>query len=468
MQVPGYNIAKIGNQHINIIEAIIKILFLFFIILSTILLLRFFDLGSFDKINLNAMVIKINNKTNPIYLHNKLSENNNFLSFIKSSDRVKHIEKISMKIISIKLIFLLIIFLSFSFIFYLLGYYNILFYIFIIKYLKFLNLKTLYLTLYALQCEYGESSAMKKESKKIVVLIPCYNESKTIAKVIRDYKNVLPEADIYVYDNNSIDGTDKIAEKAGAIVKYEYRQGKGNVIRSMFRDIDADCYLMIDGDDTYPAENAKEMCDIILNGKADMVIGDRLSSTYFTENKRPFHNLGNKMVRFLINKLFKNNIKDIMTGYRAFSYEFVKGFPVLSKGFEIETEMTIHAVDKNFKLVEIPISYRDRPKGSVSKLNTYSDGFKVLKTIATLFKEYKPASFFNILSFIFLVLALILGIPVVSEYFKTGLVPRFPTLIVASIVLLVALLLCITGIILQVIVKKHKQLYELYLNFLRK
>ena len=307
---------------------------------------------------------------------------------------------------------------------------------------------------------------MKKNDKKIAVLIPCYNEAKTIEKVVKDYKSVLPNADIYVYDNNSNDKTDEIAKKAGAIVRYEYRQGKGNVIRTMFREIDADCYLMIDGDDTYPKENAKEMCNLVLSGKADMVIGDRLSSTYFTENKRPFHNLGNKTVRFLINKLFKNNIKDIMTGYRAFSYEFVKSFPVLSKGFEIETEMTIHAVDKNFKLIEVPVTYRDRPEGSVSKLNTYSDGFKVLKTIATLFKEYKPAAFFNIISIICLIIALILGIPVVIEYFNTGLVPRFPTLIVSGIALLVALLLCITGIILQVIVKKHKQLYELYLNLI--
>ena len=307
---------------------------------------------------------------------------------------------------------------------------------------------------------------MKKNDKKIAVLIPCYNQAKTIEKVVKDYKSVFPNSDIYVYDNNSNDKTDEIAKKAGAIVRYEYRQGKGNVIRTMFREIDADCYLMIDGDDTYPKENAKEMCNLVLSGKADMVIGDRLSSTYFTENKRPFHNLGNKTVRFLINKLFKNNIKDIMTGYRAFSYEFVKSFPVLSKGFEIETEMTIHAVDKNFKLIEVPVTYRDRPEGSVSKLNTYSDGFKVLKTIATLFKEYKPAAFFNIISIICLIIALILGIPVVIEYFNTGLVPRFPTLIVSGTALLVALLLCITGIILQVIVKKHKQLYELYLNLI--
>ncbi len=275
-------------------------------------------------------------------------------------------------------------------------------------------------------------------------------------------------ADIYVYDNNSKDNTDKIAAKAGAIVRYEYKQGKGNVIRSMFRDIDADCYIMVDGDDTYPVENGKEMCDLILDGKADMVIGDRLSSTYFTENKRPFHNFGNKIVRFLINKLFKNDVKDIMTGYRAFSYEFVKSFPVLSKGFEIETEMTIHAVDKNFKLVEIPVTYRDRPEGSESKLNTYSDGLKVLKTIATLFKEYKPSLFFSLISFILLVMSLVLGIPVFIDYFKTGLVLRFPTLIVSSMILVLAILLWVAGIILEIINKKHKQLYELYLNMIKR
>ena len=309
---------------------------------------------------------------------------------------------------------------------------------------------------------------MKRENKKIAILIPCYNESKTIEKVIKDYKKVLPDADIYVYDNNSTDGTDQIARKAGAIVKYEYKQGKGNVIRSMFRDIEADCYLMIDGDDTYPAESAKEMCNLVIEGKADMVIGDRLSSTYFKENKRHFHNFGNRIVRFLINKLFHNSIKDIMTGYRAFSYEFVKGYPVLSKGFEIETEMTIHAVDKNFKLVEIPVMYRDRPDGSVSKLNTYKDGLKVLKTIGSLFKEYKPGLFFGIISFIYLIVSLIIGVPVFLEYFKTGLVPRFPSLIVSGICLVIALLLWVCAIILQVIVKKHRQLYELYLNMIKR
>ena len=308
---------------------------------------------------------------------------------------------------------------------------------------------------------------MKKN--KIAVLIPCYNESKTIEKVIKDYKKELPEADIYVYDNNSSDGTDKIAIKAGAIVKYEYKQGKGNVIRSMFRDIDADCYLMIDGDDTYPAENAKEMCNYILDGKADMVIGDRLSSTYFTENKRPFHNFGNVLVRKLINTLFKSNVKDIMTGYRAFSYEFVKTFPVLSKGFEIETEMTIHSLDKNLLLKEIPVEYRDRPAGSESKLNTFSDGFKVLKTIARLFKEYKPTIFFSIFGLLFFIISLLFGIPVFRDYFKTGLVERFPTLIFSGFMLMISVLSFICGIILEVVVKKHRQLFEyIYINTKRK
>lgn len=303
---------------------------------------------------------------------------------------------------------------------------------------------------------------MKKSS--IAVLIPCYNESKTIEKVVKDYKKVLPDATIYVYDNNSNDGTDVLAKKSGAEVRYEYRQGKGNVIRSMFRDIDADCYLMIDGDDTYPAESAREMCDLVLEGKADMVIGDRLSSTYFQENKRMFHNFGNVLVRKLINFIFNNNVKDIMTGYRAFSRDFVKGFPVLSKGFEIETEMTIHAVDKNFKLVEVPVQYRDRPEGSVSKLNTVSDGIKVLKTIGALFKEYRPALFFNIFASIVLLVGIIIGIPPFADYFKLGVVLKFPSLIFACFLVTVAILLWITGMILQVIAKKNKQTYELYLN----
>lgn len=306
------------------------------------------------------------------------------------------------------------------------------------------------------------------EMSSIAVLIPCYNESVTIKKVIEDYKKALPEATIYVYDNNSSDGTDEIVRKAGAEVRYEYRQGKGNVIRSMFRDIDADCYLMIDGDDTYPAENARHMVDLVLNKGVDMVIGDRLSSTYFTENKRPFHNLGNRMVRGLINKFFKSNVKDIMTGYRAFSRVFVKSFPVLSKGFEIETEMTIHALDKNFLLEEIPVTYRDRPEGSESKLNTFSDGFKVLKTIANLFRDYRPMTFFGFFSAIFDLTALGLFITVLMEYFETGLVERFPTLIVSGVLAMIGILLWVCGLILQVITKKHRQLYELMLNQIKK
>ena len=299
---------------------------------------------------------------------------------------------------------------------------------------------------------------------KIAVLIPCYNESKTIAKVVKDYKEALPEADIYVYDNNSVDETDKIAKEAGAIVRYERRQGKGNVIRSMFHQIDADCYLMIDGDDTYPAENARQMCDEVLSGEADMVIGDRLSSTYFEENKRPFHNIGNVTVRYLINKLFHSNVRDIMTGYRAFSRDFVKMFPVLSKGFEIETEMTIHALDKNMLLKEIPVTYRDRPAGSVSKLNTYSDGMKVIFTIFRLFRDYKPLLFFSCISVVLRAVAAILFVPVFYEYLQTGLVPRYPTLIVSGFIVLLAMLLWACGLILEVLVKKHRQMFEILRN----
>ena len=306
------------------------------------------------------------------------------------------------------------------------------------------------------------------KTSKIAVLIPCYNEAKTVGKVIKDYKKHLPSADIYVYDNNSTDGTDKIAKSEGAIVRYEYRQGKGNAVRSMFKDIDADCYLIVDGDDTYPAENAKEMCDLVINKNVDMVIGDRLSSTYFKENKRRFHGFGNKLVRWLINILFKSNIKDIMTGYRAFSYDFVKTFPVLSKGFEIETEMTIHALDKNMLIKEIPVNYKDRPAGSESKLRTFSDGFKVLKTVARLFKEYKPMAFFGLISILFLLIFLIMFIPVLIEYFKTGLVPRFPTLIFSLFMLLISILLFSCGIILEVVVKKHRQLLEIILINTRK
>ncbi|MBQ9765774.1 MAG: glycosyltransferase [Lachnospiraceae bacterium] len=302
---------------------------------------------------------------------------------------------------------------------------------------------------------------------KIAVLIPCYNESTTVEKVVSDFAKALPEATIYVYDNNSTDGTAEIAAKAGAIVRYEYRQGKGNVIRTMFREIEAECYIMADGDDTYPAEFAKEMADLVLMGKADMVIGDRLSATYFTENKRAFHNFGNKLVRKLINTLFKGNIRDIMTGYRAFSYEFVKSFPILSNGFEIETEMSIHALDKRFKLCEIPVTYRDRPEGSVSKLNTYKDGMKVLKTIVTLFKDYKPMAFFGLLGLLFMLVGLLFFIPVLYEYVVMQYVYKVPTLVVSVGFMIIGSLLEMCGLILDSVAKKHKILFELYLNSLR-
>lgn len=295
---------------------------------------------------------------------------------------------------------------------------------------------------------------------KIAVLIPCYNESKTIAKVVNDYKRVLPEAVIYVYDNNSTDGTDEIARRAGAVVKYEYQQGKGNVIRKMFREIDAQCYLMVDGDDTYPADCADKLVEKVLDHGADMVVGDRLSSTYFTENKRPFHNFGNSIVRKSINVLFKSDIKDIMTGYRAFSFQFAKTFPVLSKGFEIETEMSIHAIDKNMQIENVVIEYRDRPEGSVSKLNTYSDGFKVLRTIMRLFRNYKPLAFFGTLAVVLLLIAVGFFIPVLNTYLETGLVPQFPTLIVCGFVAMAAVQSFFAGMILSSIVQKNRQDFE--------
>lgn len=302
---------------------------------------------------------------------------------------------------------------------------------------------------------------------KIAVLIPCYNESQTIAKVISDYKEALPQATIYVYDNNSSDGTAEIAKNAGAVVRYEHRQGKGNVVRSMFRDINAECYLMIDGDDTYPAEHAQEMADLVLNSNADMVIGDRLSSTYFSENKRPFHNVGNTLVRKLVNVIFKGNVEDIMTGYRAFSPLFVKSFPVLSEGFELETEMTIHALDKNLSIKAVPVSYRDRPDGSESKLNTFSDGFKVLKTILLLFKDYKPLPFFSFVAFFLMLISSVLFVPILTEFFKTGLVPRFPTLIVSGFIMLAALLSFFCGLILDTETKKARQDFEFKLNLIQ-
>ena len=298
---------------------------------------------------------------------------------------------------------------------------------------------------------------------KIAVLIPCYNESKTVEKVITDFKNVLPEATIYVYDNNSTDNTAALAEKAGAVVRHEYQQGKGNVIRRMFREIDAECYIMTDGDDTYPAEYAREMVDKVLNKNVDMVVGDRLSSTYFEENKRPFHNFGNSIVRKSINFLFKSEIKDIMTGYRAFSYQFVKSFPILSKGFEIETEMSIHAIDKNMFIENVIIEYRDRPEGSESKLNTYSDGMKVLLTIFRLYRNYKPIKFFGIITLLLAIISIGFFIPVVLTYAETGLVPNFPTLIVCGFTMTAALLSLFTGMILQTLRQKDRQDFEMNL-----
>ena len=301
----------------------------------------------------------------------------------------------------------------------------------------------------------------------VAVLIPCYNEAVTIAKVIDDFKRELPGARIYVYDNNSSDGTGRIAEEHGAIVRVERRQGKGNVVRQMLRDIDARYYVMVDGDDTYPAENAREMVDGILSGRAHMVIGDRLSSTYFTENKRPFHNMGNRMVRGLIDMLFKSDIQDIMTGYRAFSFEFVKTFPVLSKGFEIETEMTIHALDKKMGTMNVVVTYRDRPEGSISKLNTYSDGFKVMKTIWRLFKNYRPLAFFGIISLVLLLVAAGFMIPVLAGFFETGKVDKFPTLIVCGFLALTAIISYFGGLILSVFTQQQKQSFELRLNEMR-
>lgn len=299
---------------------------------------------------------------------------------------------------------------------------------------------------------------------RVAVLIPCYNESRTIEKVVRDFRRALPEAAIYVYDNNSSDGTAEIAENAGAIVRRERMQGKGNVIRRMFREIDADCYVMADGDDTYPAENAPELVRLVLEEQADMVVGDRLSSTYFTENKRPFHNVGNSLVRASINMLFRSEIKDIMTGYRAFSYAFVKTYPVLSRGFEIETDMSIHAINRNMLVRNVVIDYRDRPDGSVSKLNTYSDGAKVLLTIVRLFKNYKPFAFFGVISLVLALLSAGFMIPVLSEFLTTGLVPRFPTLIVCAVTLLAALLLFISGLILSTLQEKDKRDFEFQLQ----
>lgn len=302
---------------------------------------------------------------------------------------------------------------------------------------------------------------------KVAVLIPCYNEAKTIEKVVKDFKSSMPEAIIYVYDNNSTDNTDKIARDAGAIVRYEYQQGKGNVVRRMFQQIDAECYILVDGDDTYPAEAAKKMVKLVNDNNVDMVIGDRLSSTYFTENKRLFHNFGNSIVRFAINKIFKSSIKDVMTGYRAFSYRFVKTFPVLSKGFEIETEMSIHSISNNMAIKNYVVDYRDRPEGSESKLNTISDGFKVLLTIIRLFRNYKPLQFFSCLAVVLLLLSVSFFIPLVwIPYIKTGLVLRFPSLIVCGFVVLAALLCFFNGMILDSIIRQERRTFEFKLTLI--
>ena len=302
--------------------------------------------------------------------------------------------------------------------------------------------------------------------ERIAVLIPCYNEAQTIEKVVNDWKRELPEAAIYVYDNNSSDETAAIAEKAGAVVRHEYMQGKGNVIRRMFREIDAEAYIMVDGDDTYPAEYGRQMVDEVLIKNVDMVVGDRLSSTYFNENKRPFHNFGNSLVRGSINRLFASDIRDIMTGYRAFSYLFVKSFPVLSQGFEIETEMTIHAVHNNMSISIVVIEYRDRPEGSESKLNTYVDGAKVLRTIFRLYKNYKPLGFFSLLSGILLLISFIMFLPILVKFVHTGLVPNFPTLIVSGFIALTAIISLFVGLILSTMVEKGRQEYEFRLQII--
>ena len=295
---------------------------------------------------------------------------------------------------------------------------------------------------------------------KTAILIPCYNEAKTIKKVITDFKKVMPHADIYVYDNNSTDNTDKIAKESGAIVKYEYKQGKGNVVRSMFRQIDADCYIMVDGDDTYPAKAALEIEKLILNGEADMVIGDRLSSTYFDENNRLFHNTGNRVVRKFINLFFKSELNDIMTGMRGFNYNFVKSFPIQSREFEIETEMSVFALINNFKIKEIPVGYRDRIEGSESKLNTYKDGYKVIMMIAALIRDERPLFFFSTISLILLIIAGVYFFPILFKYFSTGNVLKIPSLIVISTVVIVATIIFFTGVILHVLKKQHRDNLE--------
>lgn len=300
--------------------------------------------------------------------------------------------------------------------------------------------------------------------KKIAVLIPCYNEELTVEKTVSDFKRVLPNADIYVYNNNSKDRTKELALKSGAIVRDEYRQGKGAVVRSMFRDIDADVYIMVDGDDTYPAEEVEGLITPVLEGKADMVIGDRLSSTYYTENKRPFHNFGNSLVKGLINFLFKSDLNDIMTGYRSFSKKFVKCMPVMSDGFQIETEMTIFALTNNMQVVNVPITYRDRPEGSESKLNTFSDGFKVLLTLFNLFKDNRPFLFFGSISIVIFIIGLLIGIPVIDEFIKTAYITKVPSAVLAAALMLNAFLMFSIGIILDAIKNEKRYLFECHMN----
>lgn len=297
---------------------------------------------------------------------------------------------------------------------------------------------------------------------RIAVLIPCFNEEVTIAKVVADFKRHLPNAQVYVYDNNSTDRTAELAQEAGAIVRFEPRQGKGNVVRQMFRDIDADCYLMVDGDDTYPAESAYDLCAPILQHKADMTVGDRLSNgTYAEENKRAFHGFGNNLVRTMIRLIYGYGFEDVMTGYRAFSRTFVKTFPVLSEGFQIETEISIHAVDRHWRILDIPIVYRDRPEGSTSKLNTISDGIKVVLTIGSLFKNYRPFKFFNLIALLLLVLGLLVGIPVIIDFIQTGLVPRLPSALMATGLIFLSALSLATGLILDTVAKADRKNWEL-------
>ena len=307
------------------------------------------------------------------------------------------------------------------------------------------------------------SDQFENQNLSVAVLLPCYNEEVTIGKVVRDFKASLPDATIYVYDNNSTDRTAEIAEAEGAIVRKEPRQGKGNVIRAMFEDIDADVYVMADGDDTYPADAAPAMVAKVLEGY-DMVIGDRLSSTYFQENKRPFHNFGNRLVRGSINGLFNAHVTDIMTGYRAFNFTFVKTYPVLSRGFEVETEMTIHSLNNNLRLFEMPIQYRDRPEGSVSKLDTVGDGIKVMSTIFRMIREYKPLPFFGGLGLIIGIVGIVLCGTVTFEFAKTGVVTHFPTLIGAVMLVITGLLLIIAGIILDVMAKNDRKTFVIDTN----